>query len=67
MNETKPAKAFGVIQVTPGGVSPTGKEKWHLQQGHEPPVTIVTSGTSAAAMDKAVTTFDEALKRLAKR
>ncbi len=47
-------------------VSSSGRESWKIS--HDGSVrTLVTSGTSAKTMDKAVVRYDRALKRLADR
>ena len=43
-----------------------GREVWRISQKGENR-TVVTSGTSARALDKAMVRFDAALKRLADR
>lgn len=54
------------VTVTPGPVRTNG-ETWVLNRPQQPPVTIVTSGTSAASMDRAVVEHEDLLKRLANR
>jgi hypothetical protein len=44
----------------------SAREVWHINQKGETR-TVVTSGTSAKALDRAMTRFDAALKLLADR
>lgn len=49
-----------------GRKAENGQEEWYVTT-NTGPVTMVTSSTSAAAMDEAVKLYSGALKRLAKR
>lgn len=52
--------------IAGGRKADNGQEKWYVTT-NTGRVTMVTSSTSAAAMDEAVKLYSGALKRLAKR
>lgn len=53
-------------QILGGRKAENGQEEWYVTT-NTGQVTMVTSSTSAAAMDEAVKLYSGALKRLAKR
>ena len=54
-------------EISGGKKTPTGRETWTITPKGSRPYKIVTSASSITAMDKAVVTYRQALKRLANR
>jgi hypothetical protein len=55
-------RAAEVVKTMQGG-----REVWHIRSGDGQVRVLVTSSTSAESMDRAMVTYESALRRLANR